>query len=89
MKFGTVANPYQVAAMANVVDAYCRQAGIEPEAPEREQIAAKVVALFETGVRSQNDLLAALILPPSSGSGHGDGSAQHGERRNGHPARAA
>jgi hypothetical protein len=92
MKFGTVANPQQVAAMANVVDAYCRQAGIEPEAPEREQIAAKIVALFETGIRSQNDLLAALILPPCCGEGDDYRPVQpdkqplhHGH----HPAKAA
>ncbi|HEY6630848.1 MAG TPA: hypothetical protein VIZ90_05300 [Rhizobiaceae bacterium] len=88
MKFGTVANPQQVAAMANVVDAYCRLAGIEPEAPEREQIAVKIVELFATGVRSQNDLLAALILPPCSGGGEGHRSAQPDKQGN-HPARAA
>jgi len=92
MKFGTVANPQQLAAMANVVDAYCRQAGFEPDAPEREQIAAKVVALFESGVRSQNDLLAALIVPPCSGGGDSHRPAQPDKQLQhpGHrPARAA
>jgi hypothetical protein len=64
MKFGTIANPHQVATMAGVVDAYCRQAGIEPGTQEQEDVAAKIVALHEIGVRSPNDLLSALISPP-------------------------
>jgi hypothetical protein len=64
MKFGTVANPQQVAAMASVIDAYCRQAGIAP-GKDQEDIAAKVFALHAIGVRNQNDLIAALILPPA------------------------
>ena len=67
MRFGATANPQQVAMMANVVDAYCRQAGIEPENPERERVAARIIALYEIGVRGQNDLLAALTMPPSAG----------------------
>lgn len=65
MKFGSVANPQQVATMANVINAYCRRTGIEPGTREEEEIATKIVALHEIGVRGQNDLLAALILPPS------------------------
>lgn len=65
LKFGSVANPQQVATMANVINAYCRQTGIEPGTQEEEEIATKIVALHDIGVRGQNDLLAALILPPS------------------------
>ena len=37
MKFGTIASPEQVAAMARVLDAYCKQAGITSQV-ERENI---------------------------------------------------
>jgi hypothetical protein len=67
MKFGAVANPQQVATMAGVVDAYCRHVGFAPGTPEREDVAAKILALHDIGVRGQNDLLRALILPPVSG----------------------
>ncbi len=65
MKYGTVANPQQVSTMAMVVNAYCRQAGIGTGTPEEAAIASKVVALHEIGVRGPNDLLAALIVPPT------------------------
>ena len=67
MKFGTIANPQQVAVMARVVSAYCKHAGIEPGSAAQEDIAAKILALREIGVRNENDLLSALIVPPSPG----------------------
>jgi hypothetical protein len=63
MKVGTVANPQQIAAMANVIDRYCKHVGIARESPEEQQVAALVLALHEAGVRSENDLLRALIVP--------------------------
>jgi hypothetical protein len=64
MQFGTIANPQQLSTLRGVVAAYCRHTGIEAGTPEAEAVASKVVALHEIGVRGQNDLLAALILPP-------------------------
>jgi len=66
MYFGTIVNPQQLATLKTVVTAYCRHAGIVPGTPEAEEVASKVVALHEIGVRGQNDLLAALILPPTT-----------------------
>ena len=68
MKFGAVAGPEQVAAMGCVVDAYCKQTGITSQV-ERENIAAKILVLYEMGVDSEDELLAALILPPQRGNG--------------------
>ena len=69
MKFGTIASPEQVAAMARVLDAYCKQAGITSQV-ERENLAAQIMALFEIGVCEEDELLAALIPPPPQpGSG--------------------
>ena len=77
MKFGTIANSRQVAMMARVVNAYCKHAAIEPGSGAQEDIAAKILALFEIGVRNEVDLLSALIAPPSPGSAN--------DRRLSHP----
>jgi hypothetical protein len=63
MKFGPSAKPQQVAAMGHVVAQYCRHIGIDRETPEAEHIASVVLALYEVGVRGENDLLKALIVP--------------------------
>ena len=63
MKFGSTANPGQVAAMGHVVAAYCRHGGVDPGTPEEERIASLVLALHEAGVRGENELLRALIVP--------------------------
>jgi hypothetical protein len=63
MKFRTVAGPEQVATMGRVLDAYCEHAGITSQI-ERENVAARVLALYEMGVAEEDELLAALILPP-------------------------
>lgn len=70
MKFGTVASPQQVSNMARVIEAYCRQAGIGTGTPEEAEVASKVVALHEIGIRGPNDLLAGLILPPTESKSH-------------------
>lgn len=63
MKFGTTANPQEVATMARVTETLCRHAGIEVGTPEHENIAGNILALHEIGVRNERDLLAAVILP--------------------------
>jgi hypothetical protein len=63
MKFGSTANPQQVAAMGHVVDAYCRHLGIGHGTPEEEHIASLVLALHEVGIRGESELLRALIVP--------------------------
>ena len=65
MKVGTTANPQQVDAMSRVVFAYCRHINIDPGTPEAEHVAAVVLALHEIGVRGENELLRALIVPAS------------------------
>jgi hypothetical protein len=63
MKFGTTANPQQVDAMSRVVFAYCRHIGVDPGTPEAEHVAGVVLALHEVGIRGENELLKALIVP--------------------------
>ena len=63
MKFGSTANPQQVEAMGHVVAAYCKHVGVDPGTPEEEHIASLVLALHEVGVRGENELLRAMIVP--------------------------
>jgi hypothetical protein len=63
MKIGTTANPQQVDAIARVVSAYCRHIGIPSGSPEEEHVASLVLALHEVGLRGENELLGALIVP--------------------------
>jgi hypothetical protein len=62
VKFGATANPDQIKVMVRVLEAYCNHAGITSEA-EREAIGAQIVALFELGLKREDELMAALILP--------------------------
>ncbi len=74
MRFGSTANPQQVAAMGHVVTAYCKHVGVESGTPEEEHIASLVLALYEVGIRGESELLRALIVPdnrlPGAASRH-------------------
>ena len=65
MKFGTVAGPDQVATMARALDAYWKQGGIMSQT-ERENIAAKSVALYDLGIAGEDEILAALTMPAAA-----------------------
>jgi hypothetical protein len=49
--------------MGRVLAVYCKQAGIDPETQDGERIASVILALHEIGVRDENELLKALIIP--------------------------
>ena len=59
MKVSTDARPYQVAMMARVLGAFCKQRGIVNQV-DRDKVAARIVALYELGVTQEDDLLAQL-----------------------------
>ncbi len=63
MKFGTTANAEQVEAMGHVLARYCQHLGIGEGTPEHEHVASLILALHEIGIRGENDLLRALIVP--------------------------
>jgi hypothetical protein len=63
MKFGPTANSQQVDAMSHVVARYCHHIGIDPGTPEAEHVAGAVLALHEVGIRGENELLKALVVP--------------------------
>ena len=49
MKVSADARPYQVAMMARVLGAFCKQRGIVNQV-DRDKVAARIVALYELGV---------------------------------------
>ena len=59
MKVSADARPYQVAMMARVLGAFCKQHGIVDQV-DRDKVAARIVALYELGVTREDELLAQL-----------------------------
>ena len=68
MGSGVVAGPETVEMMARVLDAYCSHAGVVSHI-EREHIAVVVLALYETGIETEDGLLAELLKEPRSRTG--------------------
>ena len=63
MTLGIIANSDQLTIMARVLGAYCKHGGITNQV-EIDSVAGRIVALYEMGVTEEDELLAALILPP-------------------------
>ena len=59
MKVWADSSPYQVAMMARILGAYCKQHGILDQI-DRDKIAARIVALHDSGVTREDELLAQL-----------------------------
>jgi hypothetical protein len=59
MKVWADASPYQVAVMARVLGTFCKQHGIANQ-PDRDKIAERIVALYESGVTREDELFAKL-----------------------------
>ena len=59
MKVWADASPYQVAVMARVLGTFCKQHGIANQ-PDRDKIAERIVALYESGVTREDELLTLL-----------------------------
>jgi hypothetical protein len=60
MKHNGVADPDQLAMLTKVLEIYCTQSGILANSPEREHIAATLMALYERGIADEEKLVAAL-----------------------------
>lgn len=63
-----MANPQQLSLMCKVLDVYCQRFGIE-SALERDGIAARILALYDLGIVTEDGLVDAL-------DGKSDGSQQ-------------
>lgn len=55
-----ILEPEQLTILRGVLDDVCRAAGIDPHAPEREDIAGLVMHFYGRGYRSADELRAAL-----------------------------
>lgn len=60
MLFNGIVHPEQVTILATVLDEYCREAGIDRETPEHDQIARLVITLFNNGAATLDELRGAL-----------------------------
>lgn len=58
--FGVVASPELVEMMVRVLDAYCKYAGVVGRA-EREEIAAIILAHYENGIETEDELMLLLL----------------------------
>lgn len=63
MKHNGIADPDQLSMLVRVLDNYCSQAGLLLHSPEREHIAATIMALYEGGMTDEGRLAAALPAP--------------------------
>ena len=55
-----IADAEQLATLTRILDDYCEQAGIEGSHPAREHLARRLIALFNGGIDSPDDLRMAL-----------------------------
>ncbi|MEQ1941259.1 hypothetical protein ABMA32_02420 [Mesorhizobium sp. VNQ89] len=76
MKHNGIADPDQLVMLAKVLEIYCTQAGILANSPEREQIAATIIALYERGISDEEQLIASLPARNSMGNGSDGKRAQ-------------
>jgi hypothetical protein len=60
MRFNGIASPEQLALLHQIFDDCCRAAGIKPGDPDREILALRIMSLFESGLQTSEELMAAL-----------------------------
>ena len=58
--FSGIVDPEHLALLTAAVDDYCREAGIDPVGPQRDEVARFVVTLFGHGAATAEELKAAL-----------------------------
>jgi hypothetical protein len=60
MPFRHITDPEELAMLTAIVDDICRDAGIEPDSPDRDEAACLVMRFYSNGYRTANELKAAL-----------------------------
>ncbi|MEW9838759.1 hypothetical protein ABUE29_26730, partial [Mesorhizobium sp. ZMM04-4] len=58
---GVVAGPARLEMLAHVLDACCKQMGVPDNAAQRQDIAVIILAHFERGIETEDELLAATL----------------------------
>jgi len=61
MPFSGIVDSKQLAALTDVLDDICRQAGLEPGSPECDDAASFIMRLYWAGHRTAEDLKAAML----------------------------
>ena len=65
MDFPSIIDPEQLTILAKTFDDYCFVCGITDD-PSKEAIASLIVMLFQNGLRTAEELKAALQMDPSA-----------------------
>jgi hypothetical protein len=60
MPFEGVVHPEQLDMLTKALKAYCQSADIKPDTTEYELAGLRLINLFESGVQTADELLAAL-----------------------------
>ena len=63
MPYSIVVEPEQLAILTAVVEAYCKENGIDPTSDEREEVARLVMRLFCQGIATAEELRIMLLGP--------------------------
>ena len=70
MPFSGIVEPEQLAILTALVDAYCKEQGIDPASDEGEQVALLVMTLFSVGASTAEELGVALRARPGRAKKH-------------------
>ncbi|WP_149762216.1 hypothetical protein [Neomesorhizobium albiziae] len=60
MRFNGSASPEQLVILHQIFNDRCRDAGIQPGDPAHENLAYRIMSLFESGIQTADELVAAL-----------------------------
>ena len=60
MRFDGSISPEQLAVLHQVFNERCREAGINPDDPGHETLALRIIGLFQSGVQTAEEIVAAL-----------------------------
>jgi hypothetical protein len=60
MPFNGIYSPEQLAVLSKILDDYCQNSGIERSSPDHEDASYLLMALFEKGAQTAEELQAAL-----------------------------
>jgi hypothetical protein len=63
MPYSGVVEPEQHAILAAIVEAYCKENGIDPTSEEREEVARLVMKLSFRGIANAQELRKVLLGP--------------------------
>jgi hypothetical protein len=66
MPYAGIVEPEQLAILTAIVEAYCKENGIDPTGDEREEVARLVMKLYCRGIATAEELRTVLLGPMHS-----------------------